>query len=78
MSVEALLQKVIEDVRNAIERGCTVIIDGINVKKIDLVKSKHGYIVVINDTETRYASKFLTYRRVILCHGDENEKQQQQ
>ena len=76
MSVEALLQKVIEDVRNAIERGCTVIIGGVTVRKIDLVKSKHGFIVVINDDVMLYGSKFLTYKRVVLCGGN-NEKQQQ-
>ena len=75
MSVEALLQKVIEDVRNAISRGCTVIIGGVTVRKIDLVKSKHGFIVVINDDVMLYGSKFLTYRRTILCGGDNEPKQ---
>ena len=77
MSVEALLDKIIKDIQNAISRGCTVIVGGVTVRKIDLVKSKHGFIVVINDNVTLYASKFLSYRRVILCGGDNEPKQQQ-
>lgn len=65
IGVDVVLQKKIEEIQKAIEQGKRVFWGDVEVKSIRIEKSRRGYIVIINESEIIYPSRFLL-RKVLV------------
>lgn len=72
---EVLLQYKLNQIQEALRKGCRVFVKDVEIKRIDVVKGHRGAYVVINDSLIMYASQFVTLKIVTICPaGGGNEQ----
>lgn len=67
ISIEELVTRKVEEVKNALNRGCRVFLGNMPVESIDIIKRPRTVIVVVNGETAMYPYDFLRRRLSITC-----------